>query len=210
MKAYKFRTTNNFDHFMDILINGRLYCSDHRDLNDVFEADIRVGKDQGREIELVEKMQHFEKLVKGYRICSLTKTFDNHQLWAYYANGHTGLAIEIELPDDNDKIFDIEYSDDLLFFSDFIDSYEQPQNLFRPLIRKRKTWQHEQELRIITTDNYFDIKGKITAVIAGCRMNSTTQIALDIICSKLKIPFYRAVIADWGIYKIGFQRNYAD
>ncbi len=208
MKAYKFRSTNNFDHLIDILINGRLYCANHRDLNDVFEADIRVGKDIGRELEVIDKMKQFDKLVKSYRVCSLTKTFDNHQLWAYYANGHTGLAIEIELPEDSNSIFDIDYSDDFLFFSDFIDDYEKKENVIKPLIRKRKPWQHEQELRIITPDTYFDIKNMITAVIVGCRMNLTTQIALDIICSKIGIPLYRSVIADSEIYKIGFQKNY--
>lgn len=50
MKAYKFRTAQNFDFVADI-INKRLYCSDARALNDLREGDIRVGDDRGRQIE---------------------------------------------------------------------------------------------------------------------------------------------------------------
>jgi Protein of unknown function (DUF2971) len=208
MKAYKFRTTNNFDNLIDILLNKRLYCADFKDLSDVFEADIRTGKDIGREKEFIAKMKHFQELVKGYRVCSLTKTLDNHLLWAYYANGHTGVAIEIELSESEDNVYGIEYLNDLLFFSDLIDDYENPQNIYKPLLLKRSSWEHEQEVRILTKDKYFDIKHKITGVIAGTRMNPTTQVALDILCAKIGIPFYRAVIADWGIYTVGYQKNY--
>ena len=208
MKAYKFRTTNNFDNLIDILLNKRLYCADHMDLNDVFEADIRVGKDVGREKEFMTKMRHFQESVKSYRICSLSKTFDNHQLWAYYANGHTGLAIELELSETDDSIFEIEYSDDLLFFSDIIDTYELPKTICKPLLTKRTTWEYEKEIRVVTKDKYFDIKHKITGIIAGTRMNTTTQIALDILCTRIGVPFYRAIIADWGIYTVEYQKNY--
>lgn len=43
MKTYKFRTVQNFESIVDIIINKRLFCSDARSLNDIHEGDIRVG-----------------------------------------------------------------------------------------------------------------------------------------------------------------------
>ncbi len=208
MTAYKFRSTNNFDFLIDILLNKRLYCADYRDLNDVFEADIRTGVDTGREREFIKKMKHYHELLKTYRICSLSKTADNHQLWAYYANGHTGLAIIVELPETDDNVFEIEYSNDLLFFSEMIEDYENPKNIIKPLLMKRTSWKHEEEIRIITNEPFFDLKKKIKGVIAGARMNPTTQIALNILCEKIGIPLYRAVITDRSISNVGYQNNY--
>jgi len=206
MKAYKFRSTENYDYLLDIIVNNRLYCADHKDLNDVFEADIRVGRDIGREVEFMRKMRHFNELLRSYRICSLTKGFDNPLLWAYYASGFTGIAIELELPDDHKQVYEIEYSDEFDFFSDFIDDYENPAQIVRPLLRKRISWKHEKEIRILSKDRYFDIKGMITGVIIGPRMNHTAQKGLYDICAKMNISLYRAVVADWGIYTVGYQK----
>jgi hypothetical protein len=46
MKAYKFRSVDDLDRVMDILINRRRWCADVRSLNDIREADIRVGDDR--------------------------------------------------------------------------------------------------------------------------------------------------------------------
>ena len=208
MIAYKFRSTNNFDFLIDILLNKRLYCADYRDLNDVFEADIRTGVDTGREKEFIKKMKHYQELLRTYRVCSLSKTADNHQLWAYYANGHTGLAIIVDLAETDDNVFEIEYSNNLLFFSKMIDDYQNPKNIIKPLLQKRTSWKHEEEIRIITKEPYFDLKKRIRGVIAGARMNSTTQIALNILCEKIGIPLYRAVITDRSISNVSYQNNY--
>ena len=38
MKLYKFRSFDNIEYTLDILINERLYCSSHEALNDPFEG----------------------------------------------------------------------------------------------------------------------------------------------------------------------------
>jgi hypothetical protein len=43
------------------------------------------------------------------RICSLSKTFDSHLLWAHYASGFSGLAVEVELPDHAHNVRVVEY-----------------------------------------------------------------------------------------------------
>lgn len=97
MKAYKFRTAQNFDFVADIIINKRLYCSGAGALNDLREGDIRVGDDRGREIKALDFGRRVSEALRRYRVCSLSKTFNNHLLWAYYAGGFTGMVIEVEL-----------------------------------------------------------------------------------------------------------------
>ncbi len=90
MKAYKFRTAQNFDFVADIIINKRLYCSGAPALNDLREGDIRVGDDRGRD----------------------------HLLWAYYAGGFTGMAIEVELSPT--EVTDVRYADEFIFLSNYL------------------------------------------------------------------------------------------
>lgn len=99
MKAYKFRTVENLHFVIDILFNKRLYCCRSEVLNDIREADVRVGNDKGGEIEIIKYGEEVSKHLKALRVCALTKSLNNHLLWAHYAGGYTGIAIEVELDD---------------------------------------------------------------------------------------------------------------
>ncbi len=120
MKAYKFRSVEDLERVRDILINRRLYCGDVRNLNDIREADIRVGHDRGREAELFEFGFSVTRAISDYRVCSLSKTFNNYLLWAHYAGGSSGLAIEVALP--SPDALDVTYDDDFIFLSDYVDA----------------------------------------------------------------------------------------
>ena len=97
MKAYKFRAVENLHFVIDILFNKRLYCCLAEVLNDIREADVRIGNDKGREIEIIKYGEEVGNQLKDIRVCALTKSFNSHLLWAHYAGGYTGVAIEVEL-----------------------------------------------------------------------------------------------------------------
>ena len=99
MKAYKFRSADNLNVVVDILFNRRLYCGRADQLNDIREGDLRVGNDRGREHQVIEYGDAVSTQLKELRVCALTRSFDNHLLWAHYADGWSGLAVEVEVDD---------------------------------------------------------------------------------------------------------------
>jgi hypothetical protein len=68
MKAYKFRSAENLHFVIDILFNQRLFCCPSEALNDIREGDVRVGKDEGRETEIIEYGLEVDKQVKALRV----------------------------------------------------------------------------------------------------------------------------------------------
>ncbi len=209
MKLYKFRSTNNFEYIVDILLRKRLHCCNIKQFNDVTEGDFRSGNEDGHEVEYFEKGLNYSKRLKELKVCSLTKTFNNHLLWAYYANGYNGVAIELDIPDSPNKLYEVEYTDDFIYFSDLVlNESTDIDYSAKPLCMKKKRWSHENEMRIIVEDEFYKLQRPISRVIIGSRVNFNMGHVFYLLCSKLGIPLERAVIADWGIYTVGFQNNY--
>ena len=204
MKAYKFRAAENFERVADILVNRRLYCSDIRHLNDVREADIRVGNDHGRVLELVQFGLAVECALVKHRVCSLSKTFNNQLLFAHYAGGCSGLAIEVDLP--STDATEVIYDDDFIFLSDYIDSGIRAA-VHAALAKKGKVWQYEEELRVITESQYYELPKPVNRVIVGSRTDQSVISVLAPICSAEGINLERAVVADWDIYTVGVQEH---
>ena len=125
MKAFKYRTAENLHFVFDIIFNRRLYCCTTECLNDIREADVRVDNDRGRETEILEFGPAVTRQLRELRVCSLSKSFNNHLLWAHYAGGYTGMAMEVEPKDD--AIVHVTYDDNFIFLSDLIekDSVEE-------------------------------------------------------------------------------------
>lgn len=205
MKAYKFRSATNFEFISDIIVHKRLHCAPPSILNDLLEGDLRHGVDRGRELEVINFGQAVSREIDSYRICALSTTFDSHLLWAYYAAGFSGLAIEIDLPESD--LTPVEYSDSFIYTSELIDTHTAPEAAKRVLSRKSKRWIHEKEVRIITKSQFYSLPNAISRVIVGSRMSPSMMTALYVICSNYKIGLDRVILADWGMYTMGFQPN---
>jgi len=203
MRAYKFRTVENLHFVIDIIFNKRLFCCYSNQLNDIREADVRVGKDQGREVEIFEFGNEVTKRLRELRVCSLSKSFNNHLLWAHYAGGYTGVAIEVELEDRD--VTDVSYDDNFIFLSDFIAKGSAEDAARQVLTKKYKAWSYEEEVRLITKTEFYPLAYPISRVIVGSRTNPALVSALHLMCSHFGITLDRMVIADWGIYTVGAQ-----
>lgn len=203
MKAYKFRAVENLHFVVDILFNKRLYCCRAEQLNDIREADLRVGNDRGREIEIIEYGKAVNNQLKELRVCALTKSFNNHLLWAHYAGGYSGVAIEVEL-DDSD-VTEVTYTDEFIFLSQLIDSSSPEAAARQALARKYKDWNYEGEVRLITKSEYYPLTRPISRVIVGSRTNPALVSALYLMCKHFEITLDRMVVADWGLYTVGAQ-----
>lgn len=206
MKAYKFRTVENLHFVIDILFNKRLYCCRPEVLNDIREGDVRVGNDKGLEVEIMDYGLEVSNQIKEFRVCSLTKSFDNHLLWAHYTGGYTGVAIEVEL--DETDVTEVTYGDDFIFLSELIDSEPPEIAAKQVLARKYKDWSYEGEVRVITKSEFFPLTQPISRIIVGSRTNPALISALHLMCNHFGILLERMVVADWGIYTVGTQPMY--
>ena len=184
MRLFKFRSLSNIEFVLDIIYNQRLYCATYDNLNDPFEglfisnllnlserptgAELLSSNEAGYQVVVNAKHIHNEAL-ENSRICSLSRAINDVRLWSYYGDGHTGIAIEIEVNEDDPLVFPVNYNSELprvdlnnLCEADVI-------NLFK---QKTLHWQHEQEYRIVSSDKYYCIKQKIRSIYLGSRVSA--------------------------------------
>lgn len=198
MKAYKFRSSSQLPFALDIIFNNRLYCSDWRDLNDPMEGMFVYSYRSTDEKDYRDQVGEIVRHKKRLKVCSLSKTFDCHLLWAYYASGFDGLAIEVELPDRSPVVREVTYRG---VFGSF--SFDRPvspeQAAEQVLSSKYHEWKYEQEVRILQHDEWYRLEKPVSRVIAGHRMNPALFEALRIVCEQKGILLNRTGIGDEGI-----------
>ena len=82
------------------------------------------------------------------------------RMWSYYAAGHTGCTIEVDL-DESPDIFEVTYARDLQKFTQRVTKETKAVDI---LSFKTNHWEYEKEYRIITENDFYSISGKITGV----------------------------------------------
>jgi hypothetical protein len=186
------------DFVFDIIFNKRLYCAEWHTLNDPVEG-VFVYSHSGSDQEAAAIfMKEIEQSKKPLRVCSLSKTFDNHLLWAHYASGFSGVAIEFEIDETEDEVMDINYRG--VFAAVNESNSADPSSVAKAVLSsKYDAWSYEQEIRILTTDYFYKLKNPISRIIAGHRMAQPLFDALRIVCEKLDIEVARTGIGDEGI-----------
>ena len=197
---YKYRSLSDFERFLDIIVNNRLYGAVYKELNDPMEGKFNTTG-------LIKKdYEDIYKKLKTTRICSmLTKqedqTFPNDYLmWSHYANSHKGCCIEIQPTkqyNDGWQLLEVKYQDDL----PLINTTNLNEGIRSILSVKTPTWNTEHEVRAIkqydenkfsTQSEYYHVK--IVAVYFGERV------------PKAKCEFYKKIISkikpDIQLYRI--------
>jgi hypothetical protein len=198
MRAYKFRGSSQFDLTLDVLFNQRLYCADWSKLNDPMEGRFVYSHSSSDEADYKNVVQEIIEHKQRLRVCSLSKTFDCHLLWAHYASGFDGLAIELELPEDDPRIRNVQYRG--VFGYVGIDRVRDPGQVASEILSsKYQEWKYEQEVRVLIPDEYYPVPGGVKRVIAGHRMKPALFQALRIICEARGITLCRTGIGDEGI-----------
>jgi len=198
MRAYKFRGSNQFDLALDIIFNNRLYCADWSRLNDPMEGSFVYSHSSSDELDYKSIVQEIIEKKQQIRICSLSKTFDCHLLWAHYASGFDGLAVEVELPEEDERVKDVSYRG--VFGRLMMDATIDPSRAAQEVLSsKYSEWEYEKEVRILNHDNFFQLSKPVTRVIAGHRMKPALFEALRIICESKGVGLYRTGIGDEGI-----------
>jgi hypothetical protein len=194
MRAYKFRSSAQIAFALDIIFAQRLHCADWSTFNDPREGFFEYSlNDRAKADAIVQAKTHYE-------VCCLSKTIKSRLLWAHYASGFDGLAIEVELPDRdrNRKFFDVIYEPHLpslsnqphLGLDDLALSY---------LKRKDDEWTHEDEVRIIQKPDWYPLRTRVKSVIVGHRFNMALLRALRYVFERDNIKLKRTRIEDDGV-----------
>jgi hypothetical protein len=190
MPLFKFRSEEKFGYALDIILNRRLYCADWRDMNDIME---------GWAVPCVDKVYNGEVAyskvaeAKGnLRVCSLSTTFKSHLLWAHYASGFKGMAIEVDVPG--------HLIEDVICLSDISDGFPEttyPELIAKECLRRKHTdWEYECEVRIIQREEYVN-NVSVIRVIAGSRMDKAL----------LKTLYKACHLQGIGLCGLGFVNN---
>lgn len=184
---YKYRNLDDFERFLDIIVNNRLYGAVYKSLNDPMEGRFnREGLNK-------EDLDTIYKNLKVTRICSLLlkqnsqKFPDDYIMWSHYANSHTGCCIELKITNQHNPgwiLKEVNYTDIMPNVKG-----EGKDKIYSILSVKTSLWNNEKEVRAVKiynqktfTDNspYYHIKVK--AVYLGYRIN------------KVKAFFYKKII----------------
>lgn len=180
MLLYKFRSLQNIEFVLDLILNERLHCAPYAELNDPFEGlfnSIMLGGislplklpiqwEQGAKRLMGVRDLRYE--AEHSRVCSLSKSMDDVRLWSHYADGHKGIAIEIDFPDGEQNLYKVTYSPSLPEFGSTVMTMPTATDV---LSVKTEHWEYEGEYRIIQDDQYYPIQGRIKAIYTGHRIS---------------------------------------
>lgn len=219
MKPYKYRSLHNIEHALDIIINQRLYCSEYTKLNDPFEGLFReiipnfipsglTVRPLGDELSYSEKIKRYDDLIMATdhkRICSLSSDLNDVKLWSHYAQSHTGIAIELDLPDSD--VVEVEYHDNIKTVG--IGLLALGQSAKELFAHKTNHWDYESEYRIVTDQEYYDINGKIKRIYCGVALSPLHEEILSDLTRKYGFDLYCTELdANQVQIKPGFKINY--
>lgn len=199
MRAYKFKGAAQADHIFDILLNQRLYCAPWHVLNDPMEGTFAYSYRGDSEAKSAKDLAGtVSKALKSLRVCSLSATFDSHLLWAHYATGFNGVAIEVELPEATPDIQRVTYRGVFGHVS-YAPDTRADSKAREVLLSKYQEWHYEQEIRILSENEWYKLEKPVSRLIAGHRLHPALFDALQIICEQQEIAFRRVGIGDDGI-----------
>lgn len=195
MNAYKYRAGGKFlERDLEAIFHNYFYAPNAEILNDPCETIVLTDRIESQlgifdligNVTLKDSLQNFQSVLKNFMsnrkkigIYSLSKTYSDELLWAYYANNHSGFCIEYDLEKLMEEhtsgifySFNVAYASDppQLETSDFEDTKSL---LIKTSGTKSKKWEHEQEIRILTDkhgENYYFFSA-VKAIYFGFRMN---------------------------------------
>ncbi|EGR0111384.1 DUF2971 domain-containing protein [Vibrio vulnificus] len=204
---YKYKSLDNFEFLLDILLRERLYASRFCDLNDPMEGVIEVEQTVPRELE-----GKWEAILNELRICCFTPDNENTLMWAHYADGGRGCMIEFELHDDY-KPLEVSYAKKPIICKSELTT----EKAIKILQYKDKSWKYEREYRCITSSMFVPITVK--KVILGPRVPRSTFELLEGIlnCCKPNLRLYqnkgngdsvfKSISVSIGARRVGFRNQ---
>lgn len=135
---YKYRSLENLERFLDIIIDKKLYGALYNELNDpmegYFQYDPNIDRGLVRSI-LEGKNRHY--------ICSLSRYCDIGLMWTHYANENKGCCIEVEVTTKTWQRLEVYYSSQMPILTN--------NTSIEDILKvKAKMWEYENEIRYLS------------------------------------------------------------
>lgn len=221
MLVYKFKSlggaspedrNTKMQYILDIIENSRLFCSPYDKLNDPMEGYFEAAADNRSEFKQLSSM--IDGIVRNhsrFRICSLSADCKSHLMWAHYANGFRGIAIELNVRKRVNHIEEVEYSDgrNLADYDPSVGEAGLEDLARKILLTKYKDWKYEKEVRIFKKigddkECYHDLQEFPTAVYFGVNIDPIEKETISSMCVARGIRIFEMQLTG---YKIGFREN---
>jgi hypothetical protein len=176
---YKFRSFDNWKLVLDILVNKRMYAAPFHKLNDPMEGRYyyfgsAVSRGLQRALLHSKSRRNILSLSDAKR--DLREAKRNTLLWSYYAGGHTGIAIGIRRPRDAAPslvVRDVTYDSGVHLDAKAV--RRPPEQLALDILtQKQMPWEHEQEVRVFSDENY--VRVSIVEIILGCNASPLDEL----------------------------------
>lgn len=160
---YKYRSLENLDRFLDIILDKKLYGALYKEMNDPMEGYFLYDNNQDRDV-IEERYKEKSKIY----ICSLSRKSNIGLMWSHYADQNRGCCIEVEVTSKTWERLNVKYEEKIIH----IDKNSKIQDI---LSVKGKMWENEDEVRYISPeiDNSKRrplLAVKINKVIFGCKV----------------------------------------
>lgn len=207
----------SFDSFVKIWLNQNLKFSPLSVVNDIQEIDFKTAVINSDRLDLCERLN---KLRLSYKQISFTMDYDSAlkgcmspMMWGLYADKRKGVCIEL----DYEKIkFPKDALKDAVDYKKFVKwqnivdkriETEQGLNAYvrkhqkRLFFTKQKSWEGENEYRVLSTEDFLDIQGAISAVYLTSCWSQECLFVEKLVGDKVPVMYltYVGTFNNWAV-----------
>ena len=178
MKLYKYKSLRDPWFILDMVVNRRLYCAHWSELNDPLEGryELYLGERSSKLANIMTS--RIEEAKDSFRVASLSADPTNFLMWSHYADGHKGVVIEVDIPDDHPDLTKVVYTPFSSVFSEKAQTQQDMRHLFNG---KGEEWAYEQEYRLITDRKFFDLESPVSRVLIGPAIDADKENILRVL-----------------------------
>jgi len=193
LTLFKFRNPDQLNFLFDIIYSKRVYCADWRAVNDPMEGLFSYTFSGPERERHRSKLDEIVREKERYRICSFSQTISEPLLWAHYAGGFKGFAVEIQIQNPSIHFKEVTYSDKpLIVDGDLVIDQDMAKEA---LTRKRQFWHYEDEIRLLHRGTYFDLPvGSVKRIHGGIAVEDAIEKAVADCAMKLNLDYSRTTI----------------
>ena len=143
---YKYKSLDNFEFLLDLILKERLYAANYHELNDPMEGVVKIDGTIPKDKEL-----EWEALINKFKIVCFSRDKGNPLMWSHYADGARGCIIEFELLEEQ-VVHKVSY----LKKPSITEKHISIDKAAEILLFKEKPWKYEAESRcLLMAENKF-------------------------------------------------------
>lgn len=196
MKLYKLMSLRNRERIEVMCLRKSIYCAKRDELNDPLEGFYTSpsGRNTQERQATAEIRARINQAKHQVRICSLTNNPSDLLMWSHYADGHRGIAVELDVPADHKDLHEVRYEQQLMNVDV---QAESPDCLLRHILTtKLAPWGYESEHRFIVPeeDVRLDVTGFNPKICFGWMTSSDNRRWLAELAQEAMWPCRAAIV----------------